>query len=94
MATKENMTSQRGMLKSLQSKMNTFASILSERAMLLVPEEGAASRRVHSANRVANASVVHRRATPTIIVLLARSRSHFAGLALSARCLPVGDVLD
>lgn len=28
MATKENMTSQRGMLKSIQSKMNTLASIL------------------------------------------------------------------
>lgn len=30
MATKENMTSQRGMLKSIQSKMNTLASILFE----------------------------------------------------------------
>lgn len=29
MATKENMTSQRGMLKSIQSRVNTLASILS-----------------------------------------------------------------
>lgn len=28
MATKENMTSQRGMLKSIQSRVNTLASIL------------------------------------------------------------------
>jgi hypothetical protein len=30
MATKENMTSQRGMLKSIHSKINTLASILFE----------------------------------------------------------------
>ncbi|XP_075024716.1 Golgi SNAP receptor complex member 1 isoform X8 [Calonectris borealis] len=36
MATKENMTSQRGMLKSIQSKMNTLASILSQKFVLPV----------------------------------------------------------
>lgn len=33
MATKENMTSQRGMLKSIQSRVNTLASILSHRCV-------------------------------------------------------------
>ncbi|XP_032860715.1 Golgi SNAP receptor complex member 1 isoform X1 [Tyto alba] len=36
MATKENMTSQRGILKSIQNKMNTLASILSKKFVLPV----------------------------------------------------------
>ncbi|TFJ99483.1 zinc finger protein 160-like protein [Platysternon megacephalum] len=50
MATKENMTSQRGILKSIQSKMNTLASILSERAVLRVPSGRSYLDTIHSAN--------------------------------------------